>query len=53
MLFSNVPPEAEKNNKNFLSFGFRIFAVATSKSNWKIVVQNYINSDFTKDIELR
>ena len=52
LLISNLPPECEFNNKNFLSFGFRVFASYVSDKDWKISLQNFINPEFDHDVDL-
>ena len=52
MLFTNVPPEAEFNDKNNVSFGFRVMAIPM-ETVWKVQLQNYVELDFVVDVELR
>ena len=52
LLISNLPPECEFNNKDFLSFGFRVFASYVSDKDWKISLQNFINPEFDHDVDL-
>jgi len=52
MLITNVPPEAENSDVNYLSFGFRIYAKARAE-NWEIHLQNFVDNNYGVDVDLR
>jgi len=52
MLLSNVPPEAEFLDNDFLSFGFRVFAIPVTTF-WRIRLQYYVKAEYAADIDLR
>ena len=52
MLLSNVPPQAELLDNDYLSFGIRVMAIPES-TYWKIRLQNYVETQYALDVDLR